>query len=119
VVNLILAKSCPGKGARESWDLQKKPRDNETMGPSRSLGPVPSRDLPGTTRDRTVLLPSALRLLFTINELFLNTIMKSPEVITSANFSIFFVHGISYRPTDLSLLKEFSKKISFEDFHNF
>ena len=26
------------------------------------------------------------------------------------------MHGISYRPTDLSLLKEFSKKISFEDF---
>ena len=37
----------------------------------------------------------------------------------SANFWNFFVHGISYRPTDLSLLKEFSKKISFEDFHNF
>ena len=32
---------------------------------------------------------------------------------------IFFVHGISYRPSDLSLLKDFSKKISFEDFHNF
>ena len=31
----------------------------------------------------------------------------------------FFVHGISYRSTDLSLLKEFSKKISFKDFHNF
>ena len=29
--------------------------------------------------------------------------------------------GISYRPTDFSSLKEFSKKkkISFEDFHNF
>ena len=27
----------------------------------------------------------------------------------------FFMHGISYRPTDLSLLKEFSKKISFKD----
>ena len=31
---------------------------------------------------------------------------------TSANFRNFFVHGISYRPTDLSLLKEFSKKKS-------
>ena len=31
----------------------------------------------------------------------------------------FFVSGIFYRPTDLSLLKEYSKKISFEDFHNF
>ena len=29
---------------------------------------------------------------------------------SSANFRIFFVHGISYRPTDLFLLKEFSKK---------
>ena len=29
---------------------------------------------------------------------------------TSANFRNFFVHGISYRPTDLSLLKEFKKK---------
>ena len=28
------------------------------------------------------------------------------------------MYGISYRPTDLSLLKEFSKNISFEDFHN-
>ena len=25
------------------------------------------------------------------------------------------MHGISHRPTDLSLLKEFSKQISFED----
>ena len=31
---------------------------------------------------------------------------------SSANFRDFFVHGISYRPTDLSLLKEFSKKKS-------
>ena len=29
------------------------------------------------------------------------------------------MHGISYRPTDLSLQKEFSKQIGFEDFHNF
>ena len=36
-----------------------------------------------------------------------------------ANFTIFFVSSISHRPTDSSLLKEFSKKISFEDFHNF
>ena len=37
----------------------------------------------------------------------------------SANFRPFFVHGISYRPTDLSLLKGFKKIVSFEDFHNF
>ena len=37
----------------------------------------------------------------------------------SANFITFFVYGISFRPTDLSLLKGFSKKISFEDFQNF
>ena len=29
------------------------------------------------------------------------------------------MHGISYTPTDLSVLKGFSKKLSFEDFHNF
>ena len=29
------------------------------------------------------------------------------------------MHGTSYRPFDLSLLKGFSKKFSFEDFHNF
>ena len=28
------------------------------------------------------------------------------------------MHGISYTPTDLSLLKGFSKNFSFEDFHN-
>jgi hypothetical protein len=38
---------------------------------------------------------------------------------TSAKFRSFFVHGISYTPTDLSLLKGFSKNFSFEDFHNF
>ena len=27
--------------------------------------------------------------------------------------------GISYRPTDLSLLKGFQKIVSFEHFHNF
>ena len=37
----------------------------------------------------------------------------------SANFRTFFVSGISYRPTDLSLLKGFSKKFSFEDFQKF
>ena len=31
----------------------------------------------------------------------------------SAYFMIFFVSSISYRPTDLSLLKEFSKNVSF------
>ena len=31
----------------------------------------------------------------------------------------FFVLGISYRPSDLSSLKEFSKKIIFKDFYNF
>ena len=30
-----------------------------------------------------------------------------------ANFVIFFVSSISYRPTDLSLLKEFSKNVDF------
>ena len=30
-----------------------------------------------------------------------------------ANFMIFFVSNISYRPTDLSLLKEFSKNVDF------
>ena len=29
------------------------------------------------------------------------------------------MHGTSYRPSDLSLIKGFSKKFSFEDFHNF
>ena len=29
------------------------------------------------------------------------------------NFMIFFVSTISYRPTDLSLLKEFPKNVSF------
>jgi hypothetical protein len=37
----------------------------------------------------------------------------------SANLGTFFVSGISYRPTDLSLLKGFSKKFSFEDFQKF
>ena len=37
----------------------------------------------------------------------------------SANFRTFFVSGISYRPTDLSLLEGFSKKFSFEDFKKF
>ena len=31
----------------------------------------------------------------------------------SAYFMIFCVSSISYRPTDLSLLEEFSKKVSF------
>ena len=33
----------------------------------------------------------------------------------SAYFMIFFVSSISYRPTDLSLLKEFSKNVSFSN----
>ena len=37
----------------------------------------------------------------------------------SANFRPFFVHGISYRSTDLSLVRGFLKNFSFEDFHNF
>jgi hypothetical protein len=37
----------------------------------------------------------------------------------SAKFRIFFVSGISYRPTELSLLKGFSKNFSFEDFQKF
>ena len=46
------------------------------------------------------------------------TIVKScwHNFTQSAYFKCFFVSSISYRPTDLSLLKEFSKKISFEDF---
>ena len=43
-----------------------------------------------------------------------------PQLHTKCIFHDFFgVSSISYRPTDLSLLKEFLKKISFEDFHNF
>jgi hypothetical protein len=38
---------------------------------------------------------------------------------TSANFRNFFVHGISYRPTDLALFKDFSKTMSVDNFHNF
>ena len=37
----------------------------------------------------------------------------------SANFRPYFVPDISYWPTDLSLLKGFSKNFNFEDFHNF
>ena len=37
----------------------------------------------------------------------------------SANLLPFFVSDISFRPTELSLLKEFSKLSSFEDFQNF
>ena len=37
----------------------------------------------------------------------------------SAYFMIFFVSCISYRPTDLSLLKEFSKNVSFRKFYIF
>ena len=36
-----------------------------------------------------------------------------------AKFMTFFVSGISFRPTDLTLLKGFSKKFSFEDFQKF
>ena len=36
-----------------------------------------------------------------------------------ANFMILFVSTISYRPTDLSLLKEFSKNVSFRKFYIF
>ena len=37
----------------------------------------------------------------------------------SANFMPFFVSDISYRPTDLPIVKEFLKLFSFEDFQNF
>ena len=37
----------------------------------------------------------------------------------SANFWTLFVSGITYRPTDLSLLKGFSKNFSLQDFQNF
>ena len=46
------------------------------------------------------------------SELYFNSIM-------SANFRPLFVHGISYRPTDLSLLKGFQKNVNLEHFHNF
>ena len=36
----------------------------------------------------------------------------------SAYFMIFFVSSISYRPTDLSLFKEFSKNVSFSNSYN-
>ena len=36
-----------------------------------------------------------------------------------ANFMIFFVSTISYRPIDLSLLKEFSKNVTFWKFYIF
>ena len=39
------------KGAGKSRDLQKKSRDHRTTGPSRSLGPVLSRSVPGPSRD--------------------------------------------------------------------
>ena len=38
------------------------------------------------------------------------------QLHTKCMFHNFFVSSISYRPTDLSLLKEFSKKVSFENF---
>ena len=44
---------------------------------------------------------------------------SSANSTTSENFGSFFVHGISYTPTDISLLKVISKNFSFEDFHNF
>ena len=37
----------------------------------------------------------------------------------SANFRPVFVHGISYRSTNLSLLIGLLKRFSFEDFHYF
>ena len=45
------------------------------------------------------------------------TIVKScwHNFTQSAYFMIFFVSSISYRPTDLSLLKEFSKNVSFSN----
>ena len=38
-------------------------------------------------------------------------IVKFPQFHTNSNFMISFVSTISYRPTDLSLLKEFSKNV--------
>ena len=38
---------------------------------------------------------------------------------TGANFRPFFVDGIFYRPTDLSLLKGVSKNFGFQDFQKF
>ena len=56
-------KSDKKKGAWKSRNLQKKSRDFWTslvpgLFVPRSLGPVPSRDLPGTSQDETVLLES-------------------------------------------------------------
>ena len=54
---------CPGtfkKSPRDFWtSLVPGPRDHGTFRVSRSC-PVPSRDLPGTSRDGTVLLESLL-----------------------------------------------------------
>ena len=41
------------------------------------------------------------------------------QVHTKCIFHVFFVSSISYRPTDLSLLKEFSKNVSFWKFYIF
>ena len=49
----------------------------------------------------------------------LRNIKMAPNSALSAIFSTFFVSGISFGPTDLCLLKGFSKNLSFEDFQNF
>ena len=46
------------KRAGKSQNLQNKSRDFLVPGPSGSLDPVPSWDLPGTSRNKTVLLES-------------------------------------------------------------
>ena len=41
-----------------------------------------------------------------------------PQLHTKSKFYDFFVSTISYRPTDLSLLKEFSKNVSISNSYN-
>jgi hypothetical protein len=47
------------------------PRDFWVPGPSGSVGPIPSRDLPGTSRDGTVLLESLLHTTGTFHSAYL------------------------------------------------
>ena len=56
-----------------------------------------------------------------INNFITMTIVKlcCHNVTQSAHFMIFSVSSISYRPTELSLLKEFSKNVNFWKFYIF
>ena len=60
--------------------------------------------------DRTVCLPLyAMWPSFGYFSTVIKVNFSCKNSTTSANFRSFFVHGISYTPTDLSLLKGFSK----------